>query len=93
MKTYYIYLITNKRNTVLYTGITNNLNRRISEHKGNLIKGFSNKYNLNKLIYYEFTNDIHSALKREKEIKGWKRNKKIKLIETKNPKWIDLSES
>jgi len=88
---YYVYILTNKNNTVLYTGVTNNLERRLYEHKNKLIDGFTKKYNINKLVFYEITNDINSAIAREKQIKGWLRIKKIKLIEMMNPNWEDLS--
>ena len=83
--------MTNKSGT-LYVGVTNNLERRISEHKNSLIEGFTKKYNINRLIYYEETNDILAAINREKQIKGWRREKKIALIESSNPEWKDLSE-
>jgi putative endonuclease len=83
--------MTNKSNRVLYTGVTNNLARRVYEHKNKLTDSFTKKYNINKLVFFEMTNDIKSAIAREKEIKGWLRNKKIKLIETVNPGWEDLS--
>ena len=89
---YYVYIMTNKNNTVLYTGVTNNLERRLYEHKNKLIDGFTKKYNINKLVYYETTNDINTAIEREKQIKGWLRIKKIQLIENTNPEWNDLSE-
>lgn len=88
---YYVYIMTNKSNTVLYTGVTNNLERRVYEHKNKLTDGFTKKYNINKLVFFETTNDIKSAIAREKQIKGWLRIKKIKLIETANPEWKDLS--
>ncbi len=88
---YYVYIMTNKNNTVLYTGVTNNLERRLYEHKNKLIDGFTKKYNINKLVFYETTNNISSAIAREKQIKGWLRIKKIHLIENTNPKWNDLS--
>jgi putative endonuclease len=88
---YFVYLMTNKSGT-LYTGVTNNLERRIYEHKHHLVKGFTNKYNINKLVYFEETNDINAAISREKQIKGWLRKKKIALIESINPGWKDLSE-
>ncbi len=90
MKTYYVYIMTNKSRT-LYTGVTNNLERRVYEHKGKLIPGFTKQYNINQLAYYEETNDVQVALAREKQIKGWLRSKKIALIETMNPEWRDLS--
>ncbi len=90
-KTYYVYLITNWNNEVLYIGVTNNLERRLYEHKNKLIKGFTEKYNINKLVYFEQTNDIESAITREKEIKKWLREKKNSLIESTNKQWEDLS--
>jgi len=89
---YYVYILTNKNNRVLYIGITNDLPRRIYEHKNKLINGFTKKYNLNKLIYYETTEDIFSALEREKQLKNWHREWKLNLINNFNPKWIDLSD-
>ena len=91
-KHYYVYILTNKINTVLYTGFTNNLFTRISQHKLKTIKGFTQKYNCNKLIYYETFNEVKLAINREKEIKKWRREKKIKLINSFNPEWKDLSE-
>lgn len=88
---YYVYIMTNKSRT-LYTGVTNDLNRRVYEHKNKLIKGFTSKYNITKLVYYEEYNDINDAIRREKQIKGWSRKKKIELIESINPEWKDLSE-
>jgi len=87
---YCVYIMTNKRNTVLYTGITSNLNKRIYEHKENLIEGFTKKYNVHKLVYYEVFNDVEEAILREKQIKAGSRNKKIKLISSMNPNWKDL---
>ena len=84
---YYVYIITNKENKVLYTGVTNSLERRMYEHKNKIIKGFTSKYNVNKLVYFEETKDINEAIAREKEIKGWRRNKKVALIERVNPAW------
>jgi len=83
--------MTNKSKT-LYVGVTSDLIKRVYEHKHKLIPGFTKKYNITKLIYYEETNDVWSAITREKQIKGWLRCKKIKLIESVNPKWQDLSE-
>ena len=83
--------MTNWNNRVLYTGITNNLERRVYEHKNKLVEGFTSKYNLNKLVYYDFAEDPLSAISREKQIKGWSRQKKNQLIESINPKWEDLS--
>ena len=91
MEQYYVYVMTNKSRT-LYTGITNNLERRVYEHKNKLIEGFTKKYNITKLVYYEISNDVEAAITREKQIKGWLRRKKIALIESVNPQWKDLSE-
>lgn len=90
---YYVYMLTNKTNTVLYTGVTNNLERRLYEHKNKLIAGFTSKYNVNKLVYYSSTSDINDAIAFEKRIKGWRRSKKNVLVETQNPDWKDLSET
>jgi len=91
-KEYSVYIITNRYNTVLYTGVTNDLNRRVYEYKNHLIKGFTAKYNVEKLVYYESTPDIYAAIQREKQIKGGSRKKKIDLIEGLNSEWRDLSE-
>ena len=91
MYNYYVYILTNWNNKVMYVGVTNNLQRRIAEHKSKLIEGFTKKYNVNKLVYYEHTTDINSAIAREKEIKGWKRCKKDALVVSINPQWKDLS--
>ncbi|HLA87600.1 MAG TPA: GIY-YIG nuclease family protein [Anaerolineales bacterium] len=90
MRHYYVYIMTNKSKT-LYTGVTNNLERRVYEHKHKLVAGFTSKYNITKLVHYEETNDVQEALVREKQIKGWLRSKKIALIEVENPEWKDLS--
>jgi putative endonuclease len=90
MKHYYVYIMTNRSRT-LYTGVTNNLERRVYEHKNKLVAGFTSKYNITQLVYYEETNDVQEALLREKQIKGWLRSKKIALIESINPQWKDLS--
>lgn len=90
---YYVYILTNWTNKVLYTGVTNDLERRIYEHKNKLIKGFTEKYNINKLVYFDGTTDIKAAITREKQIKGWTRQKKNNLIESVNPQWKDLSEN
>ena len=84
--------MTNKINTVLYTGITNNLERRVYEHKNKLIKGFTEKYNIKKLLYYEIYNNVIDAISREKQIKGGSRQKKIDLIKNMNPEFKDLAE-
>ncbi len=82
--------MTNKSKT-LYIGITSDLYRRLFEHKQKFVNGFTKKYNINKLVYYEITNDVNAAIAREKQIKRWRREKKIKLIEGFNPEWRDLS--
>jgi putative endonuclease len=89
---YYVYILTNWSNKVLYIGVTNNLERRCYEHKHKIIKGFTEKYNVYKLVYFDITNDIKEAIKREKQLKGWTRSKKIDLIKSKNPMWNDLLE-
>jgi len=90
MKQYYVYILTNWKNTVLYTGVTNNLERRAYEHKHKLIEGFTKKYNLHKLVYFEEFGHIQDALIAEKQIKGLLRSKKNALVESKNPTWNDL---
>lgn len=90
-RSYYVYLITNWNNNVIYTGVTNNLTRRVYEHKNKLTEGFSKKYNINKLVYFEQTNDVSAAIAREKEIKKWRREKKNNLVNSANPEWKDLS--
>ena len=92
MKKGYIYILTNKNNTVLYTGVTSNLTKRIYEHKNHLVDGFSKKYNLDKLVYYEVIQDIALAIQREKQIKAGPRKKKVELINSINSDWNDLSE-
>ena len=89
-KHYYVYILTNKHNKVLYTGVTNNLQRRVYEHREKLIEGFTKKYNVDKLVYYEETESIEAAILREKQIKGGSRQKKLDLIEGMNPGWRDL---
>lgn len=91
MKDYYVYIMTNKSKT-LYTGVTNNLMRRVYEHKNKLVEGFTKKYNITKLVYLELFNNPDDAIRREKQIKGWIRKKKIDLIESMNPDWKDLSD-
>ena len=88
---YYVYLLTNWNNKVMYVGVTNDLERRLYEHKNKLIKGFTQKYNVNKLIYYEETYDVNEAITREKKIKKWRREKKNNLVNGMNPTWKDLS--
>ena len=84
--------MTNKGNSVLYTSVTNNLERRVYENKNKVVDGFTGRYNINKLVYFEEYNNINDAIAREKQIKGGSRKKKIELIEKDNPKWRDLSE-
>jgi putative endonuclease len=91
-KTYFVYLLTNWNNRVLYVGVTNDLARRVFEHKNKVFDGFTKKYNLNKLVYFEESNEVQSALAREKEIKKWRREKKDALVVSVNPEWKDLSE-
>ncbi len=88
---FYVYIMTNKNNTVLYTGATGDISRRIEEHKGGLAKGFSKKFNVNKLVYYEVLEDAVTANLREKQIKGGSRPKKVELINSMNKEWRDLS--
>ncbi len=91
MKQYYVYIMTSATGT-LYTGVTNNLERRVYQHKSKLIEGFTKKYNVNRLVYVEVFDDIRVAIGREKQIKGWRRSKKIELINSQNRKWKDISE-
>lgn len=91
-KYFYVYIATNKRNNVIYTGVTNNLERRMYEHKNKLIDGFTKKYNVVKLVFFEAFTDPKEAIGNEKMIKGWLRKKKIALIDSKNPEWKDLSD-
>ena len=90
-KEYYVYIMANRSRT-LYTGVTNDLMRRVYEHKHKLVPGFTSKYNIQYLVYYESTSSIYAAIQREKQIKGWLRAKKIALIDSMNPEWKDLSE-
>ena len=90
MKQYFVYILASKRNGTLYLGITNNLLKRVYEHKNNLIEGFTKRYNVHTLVYHEVFNDIYDAIAMEKRIKKWKRRWKIELIEKLNPKWEDL---
>ena len=87
---YFVYILANKRNGTLYIGITDNLIKRVYEHKNNLIDGFTKKYNIHGVVYYETTNDIQSAINREKQLKKWIRKWKLELIEKENPEWKDL---
>jgi len=92
MKQYYVYIVAS-RSRNLYTGVTNDLERRVFEHKNKIVLGFTAKYNIERLVYFETTEDINTAILREKQIKGWLRSKKVALIESSNPNWNDLSES
>ena len=91
MKQYYIYIMSNSFQSVFYTGVTNDLTRRVFEHKQKLVEGFTKRYNINKLLYYETTPDIQSAIEREKQVKDYRRIKKIDLIRKLNPSFEDLS--
>ncbi len=90
MNNYYVYILTTENNRVMYVGVTNDLRRRMYEHKHGLAKGFTRKYNIHKLVYYEHTMDAVAAITREKQIKAWRREKKDALVETMNPDWSDL---
>lgn len=91
LNSYYLYILTNSRNTVLYIGITNDLKRRVFEHKTKIIKGFTSKYGLDKLIYFEEGNDINEVILKEKQMKKWKREFKFNLIKKENPDFKDLA--
>ncbi len=93
MKNFYVYILSSKRNGTLYIGVTANLAKRIFEHKNNLVDGFTNKYHVHNLVWYELHESAESAITREKQIKKWKRDWKLKLIEQVNPEWNDLYES
>ena len=90
LQTYYVYIMSSKSFT-LYVGITSNLIRRVYEHKHKLIEGFTSRYNVNRLVWYEATSDVRSAIIREKELKGWTRKRKVDLVTSSNPQWLDLS--
>jgi len=92
-KYYYVYILSNKYNNVIYVGITNDLIRRVYEHKNKLVEGFTEKYNVEKLVYYELFSDPINAITREKQLKGYSRKKKVELINSFNPEWKDLYES
>ena len=91
-KTYCVYIMTNKNNSTLYTGVTNNLLRRVHEHKKGVGSKFTLRYKTNKLVYYEITNDVEAAIMREKQVKDGSRQKKIDLVNSINPEWRDLSD-
>lgn len=90
MNQYYVYILANKKHGTLYIGVTNNLIKRIYEHQQGLVEGFTKKYNIKHLVYYEIANDINNAIEREKKLKKWNRAWKIELIEKDNPSWKDL---
>ena len=90
---YYVYILSNWDDSVLYIGVTNDLTRRLYEHRSHLADGFTARYNVHKLVYFEYTNDVQSAIEREKQLKGWRRDKKNALISKSNPTWDDLSKS
>jgi putative endonuclease len=91
VKAYYVYMMTNVSRVVLYTGVTNDLERRVWEHQRGECKGFTKTYRVTHLVYHETYSQIDDAIAREKQIKGWRRSKKNALVETSNPRWIDLS--
>lgn len=88
-----VYILASKRNGILYVGVTSNLPKRVWEHKNNIVKGFTSKYGVHTLVWYEVHDSMQSAIEREKAIKNWKRDWKIKTIEEENPQWLDLYES
>ncbi|MBO1926340.1 GIY-YIG nuclease family protein [Thiomicrorhabdus sp. 6S2-11] len=90
MNRYYVYILTTENNKVMYVGVTNNLQRRLFEHKNHLVEGFTKKYNVTKLVYFEETFDVKAAIAREKQFKGWRREKKNQLVESINPNWVEL---
>lgn len=90
---YYVYILTNWNNRVLYIGVTSDLTRRLNEHKDKVVNGFTEKYNVNKLVYFQETTDVLAAITREKEIKKWRRQKKDYLVSSINPDWKDLSDT
>jgi len=91
MKSYYVYIMTNKTRTTIYIGMTNDLAKRVYQHQQGEMEGFTKDYRLNRLVYYEVYNDVHDAIAREKQLKRWRREKKNTLIEQQNPRWVDLS--
>ena len=92
MNSYYVYILTNWKGNVMYIGVTNDLERRLYEHKHELVEGFTKQYHVHKLVYFEETSDVRAAIEREKQLKNWARAKKNALVETMNPMWKDLSE-
>ena len=93
MTSYYVYILANERNGTIYIGVTNDLIRRVYEHKSDLVEGFSKKHKTHRLVYYEIHDTSVAAITREKQLKKWKREWKLKVIEEKNPQWLDLYES
>ena len=93
MQEYFVYVLTNWNNKVMYIGVTNDLQRRMYEHKNELVDGFTREYHIHKLVYFEHATDIRAAIAREKQLKGWLRAKKNALVETMNPQWKDLCET
>jgi len=93
MKAYYVYILASKRNGTLYIGVTSDLCNRVYQHKQKIIEGFTSRYGVHMLVYYEETNDVTSAITREKQLKNWQRKWKLELIEKTNPQWIDLYDS
>lgn len=92
MKRPFVYILSNKNNTVIYVGVTSNISKRLNEHKEHAVEGFTKKYNIDKLVWAEEHTDMESAIVREKRIKKWNREWKVRMIEEQNPKWEDLSE-
>ena len=90
MRTYYVYILSSRKR-VLYTGVTNDLHRRVSEHRDHVVDGFTRRYNVTRLVYFESTTKVLEAIAREKQIKGWSRSKKIALVNSMNPEWNDLA--
>ena len=88
---YFVYILSNWDDSVLYIGVTGNLPRRLYEHRNNLVDGFTKRYNVHNFVYFEYTNDVYSAISREKQLKNWNRSKKNALIAKMNPEWRDLS--
>ena len=93
MNTYYVYILTNINNKTMYIGLTNNLQRRLYEHKSGIIDGFTKRYNVYKLVYFEKYSDINKAILREKQLKGWVRKRKNELVQQVNPEWRDLCDN
>ena len=91
VRSYWVYMLASKPRGTLYIGVTNDLHARVFEHKTHLVPGFTSKYGIDRLVYFESTGDVHEALAREKQLKGWLRQKKLALVETMNPMWQDLS--